>query len=172
MVDLTQTFRFFPGRADTGYAQRVNEFVRMRPPSQMGFGARKRRDTTNRRRHMRYPLRTLTHFQWQTREGLLRQGRGWTRNVSEAGTLITSSECPMVGDLVELTLRVPGNKNKSGSPAFSMTMRGEVVRVIVEASGKNVCGFAIERRDATGKKDAKQMLQSLQADDLEGQGWN
>ena len=172
MVNLTQTFRFFPRCANPGYAQRVNDFVRVRPPSKMGFGARKRRDTTNRRRHMRYPLRTLTHFQWQTRDGLQRQGRGWTRNVSEAGTLVTSSECPMVGDLVELTLRVPGNKNKTSSAAFSMTMRGEVVRVVVEASGKNVCGFAIERRDAVGKKDTKQMLQSLQAGDLEGQRWN
>jgi hypothetical protein len=166
MTPLTKTFRFFRGPLGTGYAHSVNEFLRMRQPSQRSFGAKKRRDATNRRRHMRYPLRTLIQFQWKTREGLLRQGRGWTRNVSEEGALVTSTECPLVGDLVELTLRVPG-KSKTGPPAFSMTMRGEVVRVVVESSGRNVCGFAIERRDAAGKKDTKQMLESLQASDPE-----
>jgi hypothetical protein len=105
-----------------------------------------RREATNRRRHMRYPVRASIEYSWQNKEGFLLQESGWTRNVSEDGALVVSANCPEVGDLVEFTMRVSGKKRASGSPTFSVSMRGEAVRVSSNSSTGTPTEFAIWTR--------------------------
>jgi len=41
-------------------------------------------------------------------------------------------------------------------------MSGEVVRVVIDAAGKAVCGFALERRDKAARKARRQANLALQ----------
>jgi hypothetical protein len=112
---------------------------------------------TNQRRHLRYPLRATIRYQWRNAHGLLCRGKGRARNVSEGGALIVGTNCPARGDLVDLTLRVPRRTWADREYASSLRMTGEVVRLLIDASGKTVCGFAVRRRGERPRKAGRLM---------------
>jgi hypothetical protein len=107
---------------------------------------------------MRYPLRASICFWWRDPDGANRQGKGWTRNVSEEGALISTPNCPAQGDQVDLVLRIPVGRSPIPVSAFRMDMKAEVVRLLLDSTGKKICGFAVRKRD----KDLLSDLKSLE----------
>ena len=110
---------------------------------------------TNRRKQMRYPLRASVVYRWRDSDGMRRSGRGWTQDVSEEGVLVCSEDCPAVGELLDLALRVPTLRTPVPAPALRMDMKAKVIRILSEAGeGKNL-GFAARRRDGARALESK-----------------
>ena len=103
---------------------------------------------TNRRKHIRYPLRASIAYQWRDSQGLERRGRGWTQNVSEQGALVSSDNCPASGDFVDLMLRVPSLRTAVPAPTFRMEMNAKVVRVLKDMRDGRDLGFAVRAHNA------------------------
>ena len=82
--------------------------------------------------------------------------------MSEGGVLVASTNCPAKGELVRLTFHVPKSRRSPSEPAEAIRMSGEVVRVVIDAAGKAVCGFALERRDKAARKARRQANLALQ----------
>lgn len=102
---------------------------------------------------MRYPLRASIVYRWRDEKGIERRGRGWTQDVSEEGVLVSSDNCPAVGDCVDLILRVPSLRTPVPAPTLRMDMNAKVVRVLTDAhEGKNL-GFAVRKRHAASVGD-------------------
>jgi hypothetical protein len=129
-------------------------------------------ELTNRRGHLRFPLRVSVRYYWRNAHGLLCQGRGRTRNVSEGGVLVVGTNCPARGDFVDLTVRVPKSAWATKEYPSSFRMSGEAVRLLIDTSGKAVCGFAMERRDLGPKKARRRMNLVSQPTDSESSGCN
>jgi hypothetical protein len=83
--------------------------------------------------------------------------------VSEGGVLVASTNCPTKGDLVQLTFHVRKSRRSPGAPSEAIRMSGEVVRVVIDAAGKAVCGFALETRAKAKRKGRKQANLVLEA---------
>lgn len=94
---------------------------------------------------MRYPVRASLTFCWRDADGSNRQGKGWTRNISEEGALIASAKCPAQGDQVDLVLQLPPGRSATPSSVFRMDMKAEVVRLLLDSSGRNIRGFAVRK---------------------------
>lgn len=108
---------------------------------------------------MRYPLRASIVYRWRDGEGMERRGRGWTQDISEEGVLVSSENCPAVGDSVDLILRVPSLRSPVPAPTLRMDMSAKVVRVLTDAQdGKNL-GFAVRKRGTAtvGDKSSRQL---------------
>jgi len=121
---------------------------------------------------LRYPLKAAIRYHWRDARGVLCRGRGWTHDVSEGGVLIATANCPLKGDMVDLTFRVPQEKKAVASPPLFLRMKGEVVRVLVNESGKAVCGFAMERCKRSPRKDTRATSLPVQSGDCERSDWN
>jgi len=105
---------------------------------------------------MRYPLRASISFWWRDPDGSNRQGRGWTRNVSEEGALISTLTCPAQGDQIDLVLQIPAaGRPPMPASAFRMDMKAEVVRLLLDSTGKKIRGFAVRKRDKDLLSDLK-----------------
>lgn len=130
------------------------------------------RGTTNRRRHLRYPLKAAIRYHWRDAQGVLCRGRGWTRDVSEGGVLIATTNCPFKGDLVDLALRLPRDKKATTGPPLFLRMKGEVVRVLVNESGKAVCGFALQSHKRPTRKAPKAANLAVQPEHVVRRDWN
>lgn len=105
------------------------------------------RSATLRRKQMRYPVRASISFWWRDPDGANRQGKGRTRNVSEEGALISTPHCPAPGDQVDLVLQIPAGRPPIPLSTFRMDMKAEVVRLLLDSTGKKICGFAVRKRD-------------------------
>jgi len=104
---------------------------------------------------MRYPLRASVVYRWRDSDGTRRCGRGWTQDVSEGGVLVCSENCPAVGELLDLALRVPTLRTPVPAPALRMDMKAKVIRILNDTGeGKNL-GFAARRRDGAGAMESK-----------------
>ena len=104
---------------------------------------------------MRYPLRASVVYRWRDSDGMRRCGRGWTQDVSEEGVLVCSENCPAVGELLDVALRVPTLRTPVPAPALRMDMKAKVIRILSEAGeGKNL-GFAARRRDGARALESK-----------------
>jgi len=114
---------------------------------------------------MRYPLRAAIQYHWRNAQGALCRAKGWTRNVSEGGVLVGSTNCPTKGDLVQLTFHVPKSRRSPDEPAEAIRMSGEVVRVVIDAAGRAICGFALETRAKATRKAKKRANLVLQPSD-------
>ena len=99
---------------------------------------------------MRYPLRASVIYRWRDGDGMERRGKGWTHDLSEEGVMVSSDNCPALGEPVDLVLRVPTTRSPMPAPALRMNMKARVVRLESPgAEGKNL-GFAVHRRDCAG----------------------
>jgi hypothetical protein len=115
------------------------------------------------RSQIRYPLRTPVVYRWLDNTGLRRRAKGWTRDISETGAYILSSQCPQKGQFVELTFKLLAlREQETPKNSEHVQMGGEVVRVdIAEIAGVAV-GFAVRRKTA---------IPGRQADELSAQSW-
>jgi len=115
------------------------------------------RPATIRRKQMRYPLRASISFWWRDADGSNRQGKGWTRNVSEEGALISTLNCPAQGDQVDLLLQLPMGRSPVAPSTIRMDMKAEVVRLLLDSSGKKIRGFAVRKCDRVVLNDLKSL---------------
>ena len=102
----------------------------------------------NRRRCIRYPLRALAIFQWNSSEGTPRRVKGWTKDVSEAGAYVVSSQCPKEGELIRLILKLPVRRAGSADCGIEIDMEGSVLRVDRDAAYGRELGFALRKSEA------------------------
>jgi len=110
---------------------------------------------------MRYPLRASVAYRWRDANGTERCGRGWTQDLSEEGVMVSSDNCPALGEPVDLVLRVPTTRSPMPAPALRMNMKARVVRLESPgAEGKNL-GFAVHSRDCAGPMESKSQRSTL-----------
>jgi hypothetical protein len=98
-----------------------------------------------RRRAIRYPLQLQGSFSWKDENGIVQQGEGQTRDVSEKGAYVEAAILPLIGSSVELHFSlpsVPGAERKMYVQLTGETRRLEGTEQ-VEHSG----GFAITSRE-------------------------
>jgi hypothetical protein len=98
-----------------------------------------------RRRAIRYPLQLPASFSWKDEEGILRQGEGHTRNISEKGAFVDAVILPSIGSSVELHFSLPALSD-SGRKMHVVHM-GEILRLEATEQGKHSGGFAITSRE-------------------------
>jgi len=93
-----------------------------------------------RREHTRYAVRALVDFEWMA-EGVLRQGRGFTKDISSKGMFVYSdSEPPSIADLqVEVYFRSAAE----GITTLQLRATALVIRVELATSPGAYHGFAI-----------------------------
>ena len=60
----------------------------------------------------------------------------------------------------------------TANPLSPIRMFGEVVRVLIDAKGKTICGFAIANREKAQKRPEKQMNFSLESGVSGAARWN
>jgi repressor of nif and glnA expression len=116
--------------------------------------------SSSRRSQIRYPLRTPVIYRWLDNNGLQRRARGWTRDISEAGAYVLSSQCPQKGEIVELKFRLLALREQRTSQSNEhLEMGGEVVRVDVAETAGAAVGFAVRSKTATGAKQGDELSQ-------------
>jgi hypothetical protein len=99
---------------------------------------------TYRREQIRFPLRTPVIYHWTEFGGIQCQAIGWTRDISEAGTYVSSCRCPNEGDSVELKFRLLATRQqRAAEDGKELEMSGKVVRIDRTGSGGVNVGFAV-----------------------------
>jgi hypothetical protein len=91
--------------------------------------------------HIRYPLRAPVVFKWADVDGVQREAKGHSRDISEGGAFIVSRACPQFGAGIILTCRLSFPPNPSRPRAIEMT--GRVARVELLLDNKGSWGFAV-----------------------------
>jgi hypothetical protein len=94
-----------------------------------------------RRRAIRYPLQLPASFSWADEEGIVRQGEGHTRNISEKGAFVEAAALPPIGSSVELHFSLPALSDWSRK--MGVLHKGETVRLEGTEQGERSGGFAI-----------------------------
>ena len=61
--------------------------------------------------------------------------------------MISTPHCPAPGDQVDLVLQIPAGRPPIPLSTFRMDMKAEVVRLLLDSTGKKICGFAVRKRD-------------------------
>jgi len=102
--------------------------------------------TPEARRHIRYPLRARTEFVWVGRDGVRREARGYSRDISESGAYILAKTSPPVGASIRVVIRFPYLPEPSRSRRIEMN--GTVVRVELLLANKSSWGFAVSSTKA------------------------
>lgn len=102
--------------------------------------------TPEARRHIRYPLRARTEFVWVGRDGVRREARGYSRDISESGAYVLAKTSPPVGASIRVVIRFPYLPDPSRSRRIEMN--GTVVRVELLLANKSSWGFAISSTKA------------------------
>lgn len=111
---------------------------------------------SSRRAHVRFPLRVSVGFQWGE-GGNKRDGRGWTRNLSEEGAFIETAKCPAEGESVDLLFRIPRARRPTSIRAIRVVMEARVVRVQVEEDTRGAVkvGFAVQKHPTVASQPAQ-----------------
>jgi hypothetical protein len=126
-------------------------------------GSVREEDTRVSERHsMRYPIRALVTFRWATRNGLHRQGKGKSRDISQGGAFVMARNLPPIGASICLSIEFP-QTNTSGR-LLCMEMAGEVVRVELPLTRKSNWGFAVAASKTTlhGMRDGDEVAPIIQ----------
>jgi len=92
------------------------------------------------RRAIRYPLQLPASFSWED-EGIVRQGKGHTRNISEKGAFVEAAIVPPIGSSVELHFSLPPIPDSGRGMHIQHT--GEILRLEATEQGEHSGGFAI-----------------------------
>ena len=93
-----------------------------------------------RRKYKRYRLEAPMIFSWKDARGLWHEDVGLTRDMSPAGTFVTSKSAPPLHTAIRFEVALPGQRT-AGTPLL-IRSRGRVVRVELP-QGKNLGGFAV-----------------------------
>ena len=97
-----------------------------------------------RRRAIRYPLQLPATFSWEDQEGIVRQGEGHTRNISEKGAFVHAAILPPIGSAVELHFSLPALSNSGRK--MHVQHKGKTLRLGSTEQGDHCGGFAIMSR--------------------------
>jgi PilZ domain len=110
-------------------------------------------------------------YRWLDESGLQRHAKGLTRDISEAGAYVVSSQCPPKGEFVELTFKLLKlHEQQTPRNSEHLEMGGEVVRVdFADVAGAAV-GFAVRSKTATAVRQADELSQQRWTSDL-AFGW-
>jgi hypothetical protein len=90
------------------------------------------------RKSRRYRLAAPASFLWERLDGLLEEGGGTIRDVSDRGVYVTGRAAPPLGGHLEVDVYLPSGE--VGGGAVQLHGEGTVVRVDREAEG--IKGFA------------------------------
>jgi PilZ domain-containing protein len=96
---------------------------------------------TERRRAIRYPLKLPASFSWEDEGGLMHEGGGHTRNVSEKGAFVDAAVLPPIGSSVELHFSLPSVPHAERK--MHVQFMGEIIRLEWTKQGEQSSGFAI-----------------------------
>jgi hypothetical protein len=141
---------------DPAVAQLLKKSALTRNADQLVFDSGRLGPTRmNRRRSIRYPLRALALFQWQSDDGVRKHARGWTKDVSEAGAYVVSPQCPNEGDAIQLVLRFPVLPTPGSGRATEVDMIGCVLRVNRDPVHGRELGFAVRRREGSSNPESE-----------------
>jgi hypothetical protein len=97
--------------------------------------------STQRRRHIRFPLRGAVDFRWNDNGGKCQRGEGISRNISEQGLFVETLACPPLGTRTRAEVWI--QQLKDAAKICQIAFEGRVVRI--EKSGERafVGGFAM-----------------------------
>jgi hypothetical protein len=96
------------------------------------------------RRGIRFPVEAAAAFWWTDAQGVVQQGEGHTRDVSEHGVFVVSDVCPPLGIRVRLHFCLDPNTKHS----LGIDIDGHVLRVDKVSGRHAFCGFAILHDEA------------------------
>jgi PilZ domain-containing protein len=96
----------------------------------------------DRRHHQRFAVQATARFTWMDEGGVRRQGKGFTRDISETGIFVRTHDCPPSGVTVRLEVRASG----LSTSGLMMQTRGQVVRVDSGEQAAAAAGFAAATR--------------------------
>ena len=82
-------------------------------------------------RARRFELRAPATFWWMSGKGLLHSCTGVTRNISNSGVLIATSEYPPVGTAIQIAVLLP----RSEGSGYGMKLQGEGIVVRMDEIG-------------------------------------
>jgi hypothetical protein len=90
------------------------------------------------RKSRRYRLLAPASFLWERPDGLLQEGRGMIRDISDRGVFVAGDPVPPLGAHLEVDVQLPSLD--AGSGAVHLHGEGTVMRIDREAEG--IKGFA------------------------------
>jgi len=94
----------------------------------------------DRRIALRYSLRAHVDFTWEDENGVAREGRGYSHNISAKGARLIAADCPSPGTAVTLNVYFPSPTDDGA--VLRMKAVGRVLRVGDGNGGWS--GFAIQ----------------------------
>jgi hypothetical protein len=109
------------------------------------------RTAIERRRAIRYPLQLPASFSWADEGGVVRQGGGHTRNISEKGAYVDATVYPPINSSVELHFSLPALSDSSRGMHVQHT--GETLRLEATEQGEHSWGFAISSREVVWRDE-------------------
>jgi len=112
----------------------------------------------DRRHQKRFELQAKVHFSWLDAGGVRSEGQGITRDISEMGVFVQTSECPPSGAAVRLQMRATA----LSTSGLMMQTSGRVVRVEPSAQAAPATGFAAATRSLK-LRDCKPVVTDLGA---------
>ena len=104
-------------------------------------GAKEECSEVSVRAQMRYSIPAPVTFNWLVTNGMHRQGKGRSRNISKGGAFVFTRKLPPVGASISLSIQFPNTA--AGGRVLRMEMTGEVVRVELPLERKSNRGFAV-----------------------------
>jgi hypothetical protein len=99
---------------------------------------------SERRKNTRYKIRGAAWFQWETAEGIRREGGGVTRDMSSAGVFIETSAMPVLGSPVEVVVTISAGSKEDLQVGFSGA--GEVRHIQEDPPSASGFGAAVTFR--------------------------
>ena len=90
------------------------------------------------RKSRRYRLLAPASFSWERPDGLLQEGKGTIRDISDRGVFITGEVVPLPGAHLDVEVYLPSLEVNSGA----VQLHGEGTVVRVEREGESTKGFA------------------------------
>jgi hypothetical protein len=114
------------------------------------------RTAIERRRAIRYPLQLPASFSWVDEGGIVRQGGGRTRNISEKGAFVDAPVCPPIYSSVELHFSLPALPDSNRGMNVQHT--GETIRLEATEQGEQSWGFAISSREVVWRYEDENKL--------------
>lgn len=90
------------------------------------------------RKSRRYRPPALASFSWEGPNGLLNEGEGTIRDISDRGVCVVAESVPPVGVHIDVDVRLPGPAVGGGA----VELRGEGTVVRIDRSPEGIRGFA------------------------------
>jgi len=102
--------------------------------------------TTNRRKHIRFPLRAAIDFRWKDHAGNCYSGEGQTRDISEQGVFVEAPVCPPLGTPTKADVWI--QHAKDAAQICQIAFEGWVVRIERRQESAFGAGFAMRTLEA------------------------